>query len=106
MPDTFADLTPRTSAWGHALIETFPIQLPDGRTWTGTLFSTPTRRNGRRVQVRDADGAGLFDTGDCIDLGNARNALEMWLAGQVDRTTEVAAPRSGVVRVKREPVAV
>ena len=75
----------------HTLIETFPINLPDGREWIGSLWKTPTRSSGRRIQVRDQDGAGLFDSGDRFDQGNATNALELWLQDQIAQVTSVAA---------------
>jgi len=76
-------------------MQTFPIRLPDGREWVGTLWKTPSRRSGRRIQVRDHRGAGLFDTGDCYDQGNATNALELWLQGQiVHEKSRIVAPGS------------
>ena len=74
-PITWTDLS-RTSRClgGHTLLQTFPITLPDGRTWAGTLWSTPTRRQGRRVQVQDEQGVGIFDSDDCFDQANAQNA--------------------------------
>lgn len=88
----------------HKLLQTFPIRLPDGRQWVGTLWATPTRSSGRRIQVRDANGVGLFDTNDCYDQGNAVNALEHWLRVQIgqtqsnDRDTELLCGRSTVAR--------
>jgi hypothetical protein len=67
----------------HTLIETAPLSLPDEREWTATLWKTPTRPNGRRIQVRDEVRRPLFDTGDHFDLANATNALGLWLDGQV-----------------------
>jgi len=79
-----ADLTlPKSLLARHTLLETFPIQLPDGDQWVGTLWKTPTRMNGRRIQVTDRQGTGLFDTDDCFDLANAVNSLQLWLGEQV-----------------------
>jgi hypothetical protein len=77
----------------HTLMETFPIRLPDGREWVGSLWTTPSRRNGRRIQVRDEQGAGLFDTDDCYDQANATNALELWLQDQIvhEKSSIIAA---------------
>lgn len=86
----------------HTLIETFPIRLPDGREWVGSLWKTPSRYRGRRIQVRDHRGAGLFDTGDCYDQGNATNALELWLQEKMTREdcadTSAAASEDRSVR--------
>jgi hypothetical protein len=79
----------KTGAFPYILLETFPIHLPDGRQWSGSLWIPPTRRNGRRIQVRDDRGNGLFDTNDCFDQSNARNALELWLHEQIDAGTRV-----------------
>jgi len=83
-PVDVPDLSQHTKLLGsHTLMQTFPIRLPDGREWVGTLWKTPSRRSGRRIQVRDHRGAGLFDTGGCYDQGNATNALELWLQEQI-----------------------
>jgi hypothetical protein len=65
----------------QTLIESFPIKLPDGHELLGRLYQTQ-RRTGRRITVHETTGELLFDTDDCYDLGNARNALENWLIEQ------------------------
>ena len=63
------------------LIETFPIQFTDGRTYEGALYRT-SRRSGRRVLVREVPGGPvLWDSDDCYDSANVRAKLEQWLAG-------------------------
>lgn len=66
------------------LIEAFPIRLPDGTSWEGSLFQSPHRRTGRQIVVHDQAGTELFDTGCCYDLGNAMNTLDLWLAKQLE----------------------
>lgn len=76
-------------------IEDFNITLPDGRVWVGSLYahlSENARRGGRRIVVRDLDGAVLFDTDEAYDLGNATNALDLWLLPQVRGMTAGAVP--------------
>lgn len=43
------------------------------------LFQTQ-RRTGRRIVVTTKGGELLFDTDDKFDFGNAKNALDNWLA--------------------------
>jgi hypothetical protein len=74
----------KSAIFPYTLLETFPIHLPDGREWSGSLWITPTRRNGRRIQVRDDRGNGLFDSNDCFAQSNARNTLELWLQEQIE----------------------
>jgi hypothetical protein len=62
------------------LIEVFDITTPTGTTLRGHLHRTE-RRSGRRVIVRDAGGAVLWDSDDCYDVANVRNKLETWLSG-------------------------
>jgi hypothetical protein len=69
----------------YGLIQTFPIHMPDGQELVGTLWATRTRRSGRRIQVRNADGVGLFDTNDCYDQGNAANSLQHWIRAQAEQ---------------------
>ncbi len=69
----------------YGLIETFPIKMPDGSEWIGGLFRT-ARRTGRRIVVWSEAGVELFDTGDQYDLGNATNALDLWLVEQEKMT--------------------
>lgn len=93
-----ADLSqPKQNLARHTLLQSFSIDLPDGRRWFGTLWKTPTRKDGRRIQVHDEHGAGLFDSSDCFDLSNARSALAGWLQGQVEVPAHV---------LNREPSAV
>lgn len=66
----------------YRLRERFPITLPDGRVWQGAVYDCVgphARRRSVRIQVRDQDGAGLFDTDDQFDLANGTNALDRWL---------------------------
>src|SRR5207253_3169897 len=85
----------------HTLIETFPIRLSDGREWVGSLWKTPSRNRGRRIQVRDDCGAGLFDSGDRYDQANAVNALEFWLQEQIVHEKSIIAA-GGAERCGRE----
>lgn len=77
-----------TTSWPLGdLIETFPIKLASGVTYHGALHrhhGPGARRSGRRIVVKDApNGAVLFDSDECYDLGNAQNKLEQWLSGGV-----------------------
>jgi len=57
------------------LIETVPVR--DSRL---TVSSYRTgRRSGRRLVVRNEHGIICFDTDECYDLGNAVNAVDLWL---------------------------
>jgi hypothetical protein len=71
-----------TKLFRSRLLETVPIILPDGTDAAASLYTSPTRGNGRRVIVRDSRGLELFDSLDQFDHGNAVNALERWLAEQ------------------------
>lgn len=64
----------------YRFVERFEINPPSGPTLFGTIWKTPYRNTGRRIQVHDADGAELFDTDDCYDIANATNRLDLWLA--------------------------
>ncbi len=55
------------------IIEDFPIGV-----LRGTVYQTP-RRTGRRIIVRDSQQRVCFDTDECHDLGNATNALDLWI---------------------------
>lgn len=68
------------------LLEEFAIRLPDGRTWQGYLYSTTSRKSGRRFVVKDRGGKTLFSSGDCADFGNAQDMLDRWLAGEIARS--------------------
>lgn len=65
---------------GYYLREKFEITPRTGPTLFGTVWKTPGRNSGRRIQVHDAEGVELFDTDDCYDIGNATNRLDLWLA--------------------------
>jgi hypothetical protein len=71
------------------LIEAFPIRLPDGRDFVGRLYQTPHRKKGRRIIV-DRGGVTVLDTKDCCDFGNAKNALDLWLAEQMKQPAPAA----------------
>lgn len=71
----------------YRFIERFEITPTTGPTLYGTLWATPIRTSGRRIQVHDADGEELFDTDDAYDLGNAINALDCWLAERYNLKT-------------------
>lgn len=67
-----------------ALVEEFPITLPDGRVLHAALHRSTSRKVGRRIVVREEPGgAVLFDTDDCYDSGNAHHKLTTWLATQI-----------------------
>jgi hypothetical protein len=75
-----------------ALLETFAVTVPGrpNEVFRGELLST-YRHGGRRIRVVASGGMVVYDTDDCYDIGNARNALENWLAEQ-----EAAARPVGV----------
>lgn len=60
----------------------FPVGMPIDDFSVGglraTLYRTP-RRTGRRIILRDAHQRVCFDTDECYDVGNATNAIELWV---------------------------
>lgn len=70
----------------YHVVERFDIHAPRGAIWQGWLLSPPHRPTGRRIIVTaDTDGKTvLFDTDAHVDLGNATNALNLWLAQQYE----------------------
>lgn len=63
----------------YKLKDSFDIPSPDGSTWKAQVWQCPHRSTGRRIQVRNYAGEGLFDSDDCYDIANARAALDNWL---------------------------
>lgn len=56
---------------------------PDDRRLTVTTWAKTDRNchSTRRIQIHDAvSGAGLFDTDDCYDSGNAIHKADNWLS--------------------------
>ena len=70
----------------YRLVKEFPITLPDGTVWKGSMWARRDGSRCRRFQVRNSAGVGLYDTDDCHDFGNARFKLEQWLATQIPDT--------------------
>lgn len=70
----------------YHVVETFDIHGPGGAVWKGWLIRSYYRTHGRQIIVTsDPDGRErLFDTFPRADLGNATNALNLWLAGQYE----------------------
>lgn len=82
--------------FSYRLIDTRQIPMPDGHVFVLTLWETP-RGTGRRIQVRTLDGAGLYDTNDCIGYADAENRYYRWV--------ESILPRGHLPEVDRELVA-
>lgn len=70
----------------YHVIETFDIHGPGGATWKGWLIKVPYRTHGRQIIVTAESYfcTVLFDTESHVDLGNATNALSVWLARQYE----------------------
>lgn len=60
------------------LRETEFREVPDGRTLEFRLYGTH-RPSGREIVVLEADEV-IYTTGPHVDLANARNAIDGWLA--------------------------
>lgn len=50
-----------------------------GKRYALELWTTTSRPAGRRIVVKDGRET-VFDTGDCFDLANAHNKLDLWAA--------------------------
>lgn len=61
------------------------VPIADGVYFVLTLWATPHGANGRRIQVRDLDGAGLYDTLDCTGYADAENRYFRWVEGLLPR---------------------
>lgn len=68
------------------LLEAFPITLPDGTTWQGSLYQSMSRECGRRIIVREGDTV-LCDTDECYDLANCEARLGEWLNVELAKHT-------------------
>lgn len=79
----------------YRLLETSSVPIADGHVFVVSLWET-ARQGGRRIQVRTLDGAGLYDTNDCIGYGDAENRYYRWV--------ESILPRGHLPEVERELV--
>lgn len=62
------------------LIRRSALEIPGQpeRKLFAVLYSSPTRRTGRRIQVEEGEAI-AFDTGNCYDCGNALAGLNNWV---------------------------
>lgn len=64
-------------------ISKFSVTLP-GRDLYGELYSSPNRRTGRRAVILTTAGTVVWDSGNCYDVANCTNAIEVWLLEQLE----------------------
>lgn len=73
-------MTTSLPALGPAVGPLGSATLGDGTTVYATEYRTAARESGRRIVLRDNDGAVVWDSDECYDRANALDKMFNWLA--------------------------
>lgn len=73
------------------------INIP-GRELIGAMYSTANRRTGRRIVVTSPADIVVFDTGECYDVANCTNKLELWCLDQLEECCHCKTKTGGFLK--------